>query len=180
MIRIEVDAASLSRVQRKLGRMKSEAPKVIAKALNQTAKQARKRLADKARQAYTVKTGKFNSNMKIKNATAGNLEAEIRSQGKPLNITNFKYSAPKSGAKAQVVTGGGLKALIMGNIKAFKGMNGLIWQRRSAARTPIKPLKSNSIPKMLGSEKRVYGIVRPYINKDLKKNIDTQIKALVR
>lgn len=179
MIRVEVDAASLSRVQKKLGTMKSKAPQVIAKGLNQTAKQARKRLAEKAQQAYTVKTGKFNKNMKIKNATAGNLEAEIRSQGKPMNITNFKYSAPASGAKSQIVASGGLKQLIMGNIKAFKGKNGLIWQRRSAARMPVKPLKSNSIPIMIGSEKRVYGIVKPHIESDLKKNIEKQIKALV-
>lgn len=179
MIQIEVDMPSVNQVEKKLGKMKSEAPKVIAKGLNQTAKQARKRLAEKAQQAYTVKSGKFNKNMKIKNATAGNLEAEIRSEGKPLNITNFKYSAPQSGAKSQILTGGGLKALIMGNIKAFKGKNGLIWQRRSAARTPIKALKSNSVPKMIGSKKRVYGIVKPHINKDLKKNIEAQIKLLV-
>lgn len=42
MIAVEVDKASLSYVEKKLGKMKSQAPKVIAKALNKTAKQARK------------------------------------------------------------------------------------------------------------------------------------------
>lgn len=179
MIEIKVDMPSLNRVERKLGEMKSKAPTVTARALNQTARQARKRLADRARQAYTVKSGKFNKNMTIKNATAGKLEAVIRSKGRPLNITDFKYSAPASGAKSQIVSGGGLKELIKGNIRAFKGKNGLIWQRRTQARMPVKPLKSNSIPKMIGSEERVYGIVKPDINKDLRKNIENQIKWLV-
>ena len=66
----------------------------------------------------------------------------------------------------------------MGNIKAFK-RNGQIFQRRSAARLPIKVLSSNSIPKMIGSEKRVYGIVKPNIESDLRKYMEAQIKLLV-
>ena len=179
MIRVEVDAASLSRVQKKLGVMKSKAPVVISRALNKTAVSARQRLATRAQQAYTVKSGKFKKNMEIKRATSGNLEAVIRSEGKPLNVTNFKYTAPKSGAKSQIVASGGLKQLIMGNIKAFKGKNGLIWQRRSESRKPIKVLKSNSIPIMIGSEKRVYGLEKKNIESDLKKYVEAQIKLLV-
>lgn len=115
--------------------------------------------------------------MQIKKASSGNLVAEIRSQGRPLKITKFKYSAPQSGAKADI-TKSGLKALVMGNIKAFK-RNGQIFQRRSAARLPIKVLSSNSIPKMIGSEKRVYGIVKPNIESDLRKYMEAQIKMLV-
>lgn len=179
MIEVRVDEASLSKVQKRLGTMKSKAPMVISRALNKTAVSARQRLAARAQQAYTVKSGKFKKNMEIKRANSGNLVAEIRSEGKPMNITNFKYTAPKSGAKAQIVAAGGLKQLIMGNIKAFKGKNGLIWQRRSEARLPVKPLKSNSIPKMIGSEKRVYGIEKKNIESDLHKYMEAQIKMLV-
>lgn len=180
MIQFEVDMPSLRKVEKRLGVIKDKAPKVMASALNDTAKDARKRLAEKAMQAYTVKSGKFNKAMKIKKATSGHLEAEIRSRGKPLNITNFKYSVPKSGAKSQIVASGSLKQLVMGNIRAFKGKNGLIWQRRSADRIPIKPLKSNSIPVMIGSEKRVYGVVEPHIKSDLKKNMEAEIRKLLR
>lgn len=182
MITYQVDQASLQRVQRKLGTMQSKAPIVISRALNKTAVSARQRLATRAQAAYTVKSGGFKKDMQIKKASSGNLVAEIRSQGKPLKIVKFKYSASSSGAKADI-TKSGLKPLIMGNIKAFRatmksGHSG-IFQRRSAARLPIKELYSNSIPKMIGSEKRVYGIVKPNIESDLRKYMEAQIKLLV-
>ena len=165
------------KVKKKLGELKDKSPKVAAKALNRTAKDARKKLADKAREAYTVKTGKFNSSMKIKSATAGNLEAIIRSAGSPLTLTSFSHRARK-GAAAAAQKGGGFKALDKSGIKAWKGMNGLIWQRKGADRLPIKALRSNSIPVMIGSEKHVYGIIKPDIQSTLNKNIEAEIKKL--
>ena len=48
MIEISYDRNMLAQVEKKLGKMKSEAPKALKNALNQTAKQARKELADEA------------------------------------------------------------------------------------------------------------------------------------
>ena len=183
MITYEVDLFTLSQVQKKLGNMQKKAPVVISRALNKTAVSARVRLANRAQQAYTVKTGGFKKDMDIKKANSGNLVAEIRSEGKPLKIVKFKYSGSKSsGAKADI-TRSGLKALIKGNIKAFvatmnSGHNG-IFQREGQARLPIKELYSNSVPKMIGSEKRVYGIEKKNIDSDLKKYMEAQIKLLV-
>lgn len=175
-IRVTIDDA---KVKKKLGDLKDKSPRVAAKALNKTAKDARKKLAERAREAYTVKTGGFNSSMKIKAATAGNLDAIIRSNGSPLLLTSFSYRARKgAAAAAQVVKGGGFKALDKSGIKAWKGMNGLIWQRKGAARLPVKTLKSNSIPVMIGSEKHVYGIVKPNIQSELNKNIEAEIRKL--
>ena len=182
MISVKVEEASLARVERKLGDMKRKAPVVISRALNKTATSARVRLAKAAQKAYTVKSGGFKKDMKIEKANSGKLEATIKSAGKPLKLTNFKYSTPPSGARANVVKGNGLKALIKGNIKAFKGsgnLNGQLFQRKTESRYPIKVLSSNSIPKMIGNERRVYGIVKPYIKSDLKKYVDAQIKLLV-
>ena len=91
MITFQVDQASLQHVQKKLGTMQSKAPIVISRALNKTAVSARQRLANRAQQAYTVKSGGFKKDMQIKKATTGTLVAEIRSQGRPLKITKFKY-----------------------------------------------------------------------------------------
>ena len=180
MIQIEYDRNMLAKVERKLGRMKSEAPKVLKNAINQTAKQAQRDLAAEAQKTYTVKVGKFSKYMPIKNATTSSLEATIKAKGKPLNLTSFKTQAPRTGAKAQILSGGSLK-LLMGSkgIKAFKGMNKLIWQRTGKERYPIKPLKSNSIPKMLGNEKRVYGVVRPSIEQHLRENVEKQVRKVL-
>lgn len=139
MIEYQVDEQMLEEVQAKLGEMSRKAPTVISRALNKVAVTARVDLANKAQATYTVKSGGFKKDMTIRKASAGRLEAVIHSQGKPLSITKFHTTAPKkTGAKANIIKGGGLKQLIYGNIKAFKGPNGQIYQRRSTARLPIK------------------------------------------
>ena len=81
MITVQVDDDSLQYVKKQLGAMQSKAPMVISRALNKTAVSARQRLATRAQQAYTVKSGGFKKDMQIKKASSGNLVSEIRSQG---------------------------------------------------------------------------------------------------
>lgn len=181
MIAVEVDKEDLRKVQTALGKVGKDAPKVICRAINKTASKSKASLAEKARSVYTVKSGKFKSNMNIKKATYSRLEAEVLAHGKPLSITAFKTTAPKSGAKANIVKGNGLKVLDLGGIKAFKSkgkLNGQIYQRRGKSRFPIKKLSSNSVPIMIGNEK-VYGQIKPQIESDLQKNIEAQIKFLL-
>ena len=70
--------------------------------------------------------------------------------------------------------------LIYCNIIAFKGPNGQIYQRRSTARLPIKKLSSNSIPKMIGNEEKVYGVVKPSIDRNLQHYVEQQIELLTK
>lgn len=180
MIEISYDRDMLAQVERKLGQMKSEAPKALKNALNQTARQARTDLKNQVRKQYTVKAGKVSQAMRIQRATNSRLDATIFVKGKVLNITNYKTSAPKKGAKAQVVKDGGLKQIIgPKGIAAFKGKNDLIWQRQDKERYPIKPLKSLSIPKAVGNERKVYGIVKPDIKKNLKVNVESQVRKIL-
>ena len=175
-IRVTIDD---EKVKKKLGDLKDKSPRVAAKALNKTAKDARKKLAEKAQEAYTVKKKGFYGEMKIKSATAGNLDAIIRSSGSPISLSDFSVRARKgAAAAAQVVKGSGFKPLDKSGIKAWKGMNGLIWQRKGAPRLPVKVLRSNSVPVMIGSEKHVYGIIKPDIQSDLNRNIEAEIKKL--
>ena len=184
MIEYQVDEQMLEEVQAKLGEMKSKAPTVISRALNKVATTARVDLANKAQATYTVKTGGFKKDMEIRKATAGRLEAVIHSQGRPLDIDRFHVTAPqKAGAKANIIKGNGLKQLIKGNIKAFKGkgkLNGKIYQRVGNERKPLKKLKSNSIPKMIGNEEKVYGVVKPSIDRNLQHYVEQQIELLTK
>ena len=86
----------------------------------------------------------------------------------------------KEPGQEPTLNGGGLKQLIYGNIKAFKGPNGQIYQRRSTARLPIKKLSSNSIPKMIGNEEKVYGVVKPSIDRNLQHYVEQQIELLTK
>lgn len=191
MITFEYDGDTLAKVEKKLGSFKSEAPKALKNAINATAKQARKELAQEAQKTYVVKTGGFNKAMTIKNATAGSLEAVIKARGAPLPLKSFKVSpaSARTGAarpdvvKAKVLKASGMKALQKGDIKAFvvrfKSGHVDVAQRQGPPRLPIKTLYSNSIPKMLGNEKRVFKVVKPNINKNLQENIDKQVRKIL-
>ena len=76
-----------------------------------------------------------------------------------------------------------MKTLEKGGIKAFIGKfaNGhvSVMQRRGNERLPVKKLLSPSIPKMIGSEKRVYGIVQPDIGKNLQINVQKHITKVL-
>ena len=185
MIEYQVDEQMLEEVQAKLGEMSRKAPTVISRALNKVAVTARVDLANKAQATYTVKSGGFKKDMTIRKASAGRLEAVIHSQGKPLTIDKFHTTfAKKSGAKANIIKGGGLKQLIKGNIKAFRGEMGNehkgIFQREGSARLPINQLYSNSIPKMIGNEEKVYGVVKPSIDRNLQHYVEQQIELLTK
>lgn len=191
MITYEYDQNTLAKVEKKLGSLKSEAPKALKNAINQTAKQARKDLATEAQKTYVVKSGRFNKAMTIKNATQSSLEATIKATGAPMELKDYKVSpaTARTGAnrpdltKAKVLKAGSMKGLQKGNIKAFVAKfasgHASVAQRRGSARLPLKVLFSNSIPKMLGNEKRVYGVVRPTIEQNLQENIDKQVRKIL-
>lgn len=201
MIEISYDQDMLRQIEMKLGRMKSEAPKVLKNALNQTAKQARKELSEEAQKTYTIRNGGFNKAMKLKAASASNLEAIIKAKGKPIQLKNFRISKSGGQVRAQVLKSGGLKPLEKGGIKAFvnniarkgqirkkktkKGAKGTqvkhmaVAQRLTEKRLHIKELYSNSVPVMIGNEDRAYGVVEPHIQENLQRNVEEQVqKAL--
>lgn len=187
MITYKVNRAELRYVEKKLGDMKSKAPRVLKNAVNKTARQTRKRIAQSARGAYSAKEVGFNNHMKIREATAGDLTASIDADGKPLTVIRFKYRAGKpykGGAAASTdVVNGGLKQLISSKGgKAFK-RNGLIMQRKGSGRFPLKVIHSNSVPKMVekiyGGERGMKGDLREPVYSDLRKNIEAEIRKIV-
>ena len=170
----------------------SKARTHIARALNKTATSARVKLAGKAQESYTVKTGGFRKDMQIKRATAGDLQAIIRSHGNTLNVHYFKWKANpnnrkgSSGVKIDVVRSGlkqmgmnGNKAFVHRQAKKSGGSASLVFVRPQKARLPIYIMKSKSTPYMLGSN-RVWTPSRPAIQSDLKKYMEQQIKLLLR
>lgn len=174
-------------ISKQLGEYSSKAPTVLRKAVNDTAKNARKMLAEQAQSKYAVQKRRFNKNMTIKSARGQKLEAFVIAKGKPLGLIEFKTSPkkPPSGekkievTKAKVLLESSMKRLEMGGIKAFvvqfKNGHIAVAQRKSKQRLPIKSLFSPSIPKMIGNEKQVYGIVEPKISELLEANIHKHI-----
>ena len=194
MIEVKIDKKQINRVQNALSSMQSQTPNVLKKAINETAKQARKEMAEKAKQNYALKTSGFNSSMRIKNATVGKLQADIITKGEALEIGKFKaspfrYTTGKNRPayiKAKVLSQSQMKALVKSGVKAFvaRFRNGhvAVAQRvpgkvmeSNPKKTFLKKLLSPSIPQMIGNETKVYGEVEPRIQTLLQENIQREL-----
>lgn len=185
MIVLNLDTKNFTAVHKALKDVGEKAPRVLASATNDTAKDARKILAKKAQETYVIKTAKFNKSMNIKKATGRQPTAVIQVKGTANDLASFKSKPSKIGTptdivKAKVVKENKMKALQKNGLKAFfvryKSGHASIAERISAKRLPIKNLYSLSTPGMIGSEKRVYGILKPEIQELLMKNVEKQIE----
>jgi len=182
------DQGLIKQISKALGDYHAKAPTVLKQALNATAKDARKMLAEKAQDVYVVQKSKFNKAMTIKNASNSRLTAIIKATGEPLELISFKTNPRVPGTSKGVTTAKALvassmKPLVRNDISAFiakfKSGHIAVVQRRGRDRLPVKKLFSSSIPKMVGDEKRVYGIVQPQIAGLLDKNIHKYINKTI-
>lgn len=189
LIEVTVDEATLKAIQLKLKNAKSKAPRALKNAVNATARDAKKDLAAKAQQTYTIKTSKFKKNIKQKNATVAKPEALLNVSGKMNKLENFqtRKNTKKLGAKARGRNDRSLKEIISQQGQAgggrsftgtFKSGHTGIVQRTSAARLPLRSFYGPSDPEMVGNDD-VYGKIEPDIQKLLYKNISRQIDKVL-
>ena len=186
ILRFEFDEDLLHTIEDALGSMKSESRRVLKNAVNDTARDAKKDLAKKAQETYAVKQGRFTKAMKTQNATESSLTATINVTGDfKVSPATYRTGQDKPDVlKAKVLLSSSLKGLMKSNNKAFlvKFRNGhvSVAQRYHKTRYPIKKLLSNSIPTMIGSKDRVYGVIEPEIYDTLMDNILKEIKRVTR
>jgi len=201
MINVEIDKKTQKRVEKALGDLSNKSPTVIKDVLNDTARWSQQKLAKKARETYTVKAAGFKRAMPIKRATASHLEAVIKTHGEQISLYKFKAKASSDGAKVAVVKGS-LKTLVKFGNKAFvnniaakgqtrkkdtnKGKKGssvnhiAVAVRQGKKRLKIAEVKALSIPQMIGSEKHVYGLIQPDINKVLLTKMNNRIARMIK
>lgn len=187
MITFEVNEAELKTLENRLQNMPDDARNTLKIAINKTAKQARSRIATQAKLTYAAKTGRFNKNMKIQNAKKSNLVATISTNGKAMELMDFRASPAKvpnpsnrpKVTKGKVLRTNSLKNLEKNGIKAFvarfKSGHVAVVERvpgktmkSDPKKEALRKLLSPSIPQMVGNEEKVLDIVQPYIHDDLQ------------
>lgn len=205
LLRFELDEAALRAIDKALGGVKRDTRKVLKKAVNDTAKQARSKLADKTKETYAVKKGPVNKAMDIKKATTSNPTATINVTGQQLELKDYKTrSSPQEGVAAKVLLKGPMKAVqstrghkakafivtfSSGHTTIAQRQEGQTYTKGAAKRkeeygphadmTRLKKLLSNSIPKMVGDQEKVYGVVEPEIYDRLMVNIANEIQKVL-
>ena len=188
LIKIEVNESDIKWAQKKLKGMETKAPRVLKNAINHTAKKARKSLMEGAQRRYTVKNAGFNSRIKIYNATNTKLSASVYARDRTLTLPRFHTTSPKSGVKSEVLKRSGLKEVVSrrgssesnGEIHAFRAKGGkaagLIVQRRTVARYPLKVLRSISVPKMLEMVYLGRGGISEALEPEIKRTFRDEVK----
>lgn len=194
-------------IEKSLGDLKSEAPKVLSKAANKTATEVKKLLAEKAQEEYSVRTAKFKKAIDLEKAKAkaSRPTAYLTAKGKPLEMINFRVTPKnydpkrKRAPKGKVLNSSQLKELQIDNRKAFivkfknpggdskthitlaqrtgKIRNGVPKEKRFTRECRV--LFSPSIPSMLGSEEYVYGPLTVRIEKILKEQILLEMQKII-
>ena len=201
---VEYDGALVDAVATALGDLKDQRFKVLKNAVNATAKQAQADLVAKAQAEYTAKKGPLKKAASIKKGTDSNPEATITVKGTTLELREFKATAPRSGARAKILTSGSLKAIQSqkgSRAKAFlatfesghtaivQRQDGETYRREGAKRqakygrhidmTRLKKLLSISFPKMVGGS-AVLGELEPDIYETLLANIIREIERVMK
>ena len=189
-VQFEFDQNMLAAIERKLGDMRSQAPRVFKLALNDTARQAKSDLAKKAQETYAVKVGGFSKNVRLEAATTSTLEAWLKAKGSRLPITRKNFSV--QGGKGP--KGPYMKTLIKKSegqhtwgSRAFHNVLGKSGHQGAAeyvgggqpGRLHIKTLYTVSVPQMLGNEREVYGIVEPHIMENLQNNVNRHVARIL-
>lgn len=176
----------LREIEKQLGSLSNQAPKVLMRAVNDTARQAQRDLFREAKKTYTTKASSFKNKdraLKIKRANQSSLQAHLLSNGEPLALYGFKVSASESATKAKVKTANGMKNLIVDNRWAFVTKMGSghvgVFQRQGDSRLPIHEFFSVSVPQMIGNEQEVYGKLEPEFQSMLESNIQREIQRVL-
>ena len=201
---VEYDGALVDAVATALGDLKDQRFKVLKNAVNATAKQAQADLVAKAQAEYTAKKGPLKKAASIKKGTDSNPEATITVKGTTLELREFKATAPRSGARAKILTSGSLKAIQSqkgSRAKAFlatfesghtaivQRQDGETYRREGAKRqakygrhidmTRLKKLLSISFPKMVGGS-AVLGELETDIYETLLANVIREIERVMK
>lgn len=153
MITYRVDSNDLKRVTRALTKLKNSTPSNLRNAINRAATRVRREIIGEAKAGYTLKGLKLAS-VDLFRATPSLLVATLKAQGRPRQLKEYKSSAPKSGVRAAVVKGAG--KTVKGDSEAGAAfiatggrVAGMIVQRTSRKRYPLKVLHADSIPKIV-------------------------------
>lgn len=184
----EFDNELYQHLKSDLGDLDDKAPDALAKAVNETAKCAREDLAAQAQQTYAVKRPRFKKAIRIVNAKRTRPTAMLVVTGRPLLLSDFKYQKNEigywgAGAKAKVLKSSAMTELGEPGRKAFvaKMKSGMtaIAQRIGSRRLPLHIYYGPSVPQMIGSQTRVYGVVEEQIQEHLHAEIEKQVDRIL-
>lgn len=151
--RIVVDTSQLNRVVQGLGNFEKEMPRAAISAVNRTLTHVNKRTKQLVAAEYRVKSSDIQSTITITKARKGKLLAYIKSEGRRLTLSRFKYGNSKKAIKVSIKKKEGPKQVATSPKAFIRTLNGnqQIMKRKGRSRYPVDVLRTISIPQMIDS-----------------------------
>ena len=196
-VNIRIDG--VNEIIEKLSRFEgNQQKKLIKAAVNDTIAETKRLLVKYTSKAYVKKQSEISATLSARKATVSKPEATVFSKGKILEPLDYRASPSsmaaqqnrKIAAKAKILRGSSMKALVLDGRKAFlvplpyetkageKGEHLAIVQRKGKERYPILKLLSTSVPGAIRSD-RVQEIVSPMIKQKLAANLSKHIEEVL-
>lgn len=161
MIQIRVDNAE--RIEKLFEDTPKEAKTVLVRAINRSATAAKTRSSVLIRKNYIVKAEDIKKRIKIRNATASNLSAQIRASGPVTPLMKFDVTpnSPETViVRARVKKGSGRKVIKHGFVNKMSNSHVNVFTRVGKNRLPIKGLYGPSIAQMMGKDEIAEEIIK--------------------
>lgn len=197
ILQIDVDR-ELQKIMRQLNDLPSQlkAPSVLAKALNATANEMKRKMGKKVRKKYAVTDDRIlqekkRGGMFLDRATGSALEASLLSRGPMVDVMAYmtRRNTGTTAAMLKVLNESSMTALEVNGRKAFeetfvnvddKGRrteHTAIVQRRGKERLPIKKLLAPAVPFLYGksyeeAEMDYYAILQKHIQRQVDRVLE--------
>lgn len=140
-----VEQGVYDRLNDRLKDMTEKMPVVMKRAINDTAKEARRKILKEAEKKYLVKERRFNRAMSIEYATERQWNATIVTEGNPLPLYDFKVrkNGEITAAKAKVLTTSKMKELKLKGADNGKDLKAFVQQMKNGHYGVFQRLPSN-------------------------------------
>jgi hypothetical protein len=182
MIEISVSSENRQKIDDAIGKLGGGRYIIqsLKEAVNATAREARELLGETAEETYDF-SGDLSKGPDVKNATAGDLTAHLKSSGPKYGIETFSVSYGDD-LRARVLKHSGMKPVSKHGNKAFavqfRSGHRAVAVRTGKARLPIEAIMALALPQMYGSQ-RVYGEKADEIGEILNRHIAEQLDKVL-
>lgn len=193
ILQIDVDG-EIQKIVRQLNDLPTQlkAPAVLARAMNLTANEIKRKIGKQARKKYAITDDrilkdKSKGAMYLEKATGADPAATLISRGGMLAVMAYttRRNDSTTAAMLKVLNESQLTALEVDGRKAFettfRSGHTAIVQRRTEDRLPIKKLLAPAIPHLYGksyeeAELDYYGILQKHIQQQVEKVLAAQVR----
>lgn len=152
-------------------------PRVIAAAINDTAKHVKAKSSTDIRQKFAIKKADLDRHIAINKASPVKLEAVVSVAGEPIPVMKFGARQIRKGVSFKILKAGGRKVLRRGFIAKMPSGHTGVFRRAGTRRLPIIEQKVVTPPTMW---KQIIGKVKDDAGDFLLRRLQARVGLAVR